>query len=364
MTRDFAEYPVGATPMTELPLDFEAFHRMHRPAYVRWAKTYLNNQADAEEAVDCAFEQLLMAWPDVLAKDSPAAYAWQVMKNRTVDAGRARGRREALVDTAASRRPYCARRSTRSASWRRASPSSRRSRPCPSGSGTSPCCSTSWGTPSASAPTISASRRRPCVPPPATQGAACRKPSGSPRKDTPMTSHIDQLLAKARLVNDPYPQEDINAAAERIAARVAARRAEPAPPTGLEPCGPPQPAGHAGAGVAAQDLRTLCETAVMSTGALASLQHFVARSLPEPSGARVLGCVLQLTEREDAARFWWQYAAGAGDSPAVYCLYLHHMAHGERGKLSGGTPRWKRSAPAMKKPGHPNWPRPCSFCGA
>ncbi|MGW0828623.1 sigma-70 family RNA polymerase sigma factor [Streptomyces sp. NPDC002845] len=88
--------------MTEkLPLDFEAFHRMHRPAYVRWAKTYLNNRADAEEAVDWAFEQLLVAWPEVLAKESPAAYAWQVMKNRTADVARARGRREALVDTAA-----------------------------------------------------------------------------------------------------------------------------------------------------------------------------------------------------------------------------------------------------------------------
>ncbi|MER5699297.1 hypothetical protein ACWDBO_44825 [Streptomyces mirabilis] len=145
-----------------------------------------------------------------------------------------------------------------------------------------------------------------------------------------MTSQIDQLLAKARLVNDPYPQEDIDAAADRIAAWVAARRAEAAPHTGPAPCEPPRLAGHAGAGAAAQDLRTLCETAVMSSGALASLRHFVARSLPEPAGARVLGCVLQLTEREDSARFWWQYAAGAGDSPAVYCLYLHHTAHGEQ----------------------------------
>ncbi|MFF3489691.1 sigma-70 family RNA polymerase sigma factor [Streptomyces sp. NPDC002701] len=85
--------------MTELPLDFEAFHRMHRPVYVRWARMYLQNRADAEEAVDCAFEQLLVSWPSVLAKESPAAYAWQVMKHRTVDAARARGRREALIDT-------------------------------------------------------------------------------------------------------------------------------------------------------------------------------------------------------------------------------------------------------------------------
>ncbi|MCX4598380.1 hypothetical protein OG819_55585 [Streptomyces sp. NBC_01549] len=147
-----------------------------------------------------------------------------------------------------------------------------------------------------------------------------------------MTSHIDQLLAKARLVNEPYTHEDIDAAADRIAARVAARRADPGTDAGPAPCNPPQPPGHVGADAAAQDLRTLCETAVMSTGAVASLRHFVARSLPEPAGARVLGCILQLTEREDSARFWWQYAAGAGDSPAVYCLYLHHMAHGEQGE--------------------------------
>jgi RNA polymerase sigma factor (sigma-70 family) len=99
--RDFAEHPAGAAPMTTLPLDFEAFHRMHRPAYVRWARAYLKNKADAEEAVDWAFEQLLVAWPEVLATESPAAYAWKVMKNRTIDVCRARGRREALVDTAA-----------------------------------------------------------------------------------------------------------------------------------------------------------------------------------------------------------------------------------------------------------------------
>ncbi|MFF6780625.1 sigma-70 family RNA polymerase sigma factor [Streptomyces sp. NPDC012510] len=101
MKRDVPKRRADAAPMTELPLDFEAFHRMHRPAYVGWAKTYLNNKADAEEAVDCAFEQLLIAWPEVLTKESPAAYAWQVMKNRTIDAARARGRREALIDSAA-----------------------------------------------------------------------------------------------------------------------------------------------------------------------------------------------------------------------------------------------------------------------
>ncbi|MFC4469304.1 RNA polymerase sigma factor [Streptomyces xiangluensis] len=51
--------------------------------------------------VDGAFEQLLVSWPEVLAKESPASYAWQVLKHRTIDVARARGRRETLIDTAA-----------------------------------------------------------------------------------------------------------------------------------------------------------------------------------------------------------------------------------------------------------------------
>lgn len=138
-----------------------------------------------------------------------------------------------------------------------------------------------------------------------------------------MTSPIDELLARTRLVNEPYTFEEINTAAQRLASRMTARRA------GLHTEERAASASDGPQDAAARDLRTLCETAVMSSGALTSLQQFVARSLPEPPGARVLGCILHLTEREDPARFWWQYAAGAGDSAAALCLYLHHRAHGE-----------------------------------
>ncbi|MBK3554618.1 hypothetical protein JHN51_33440, partial [Streptomyces sp. MBT61] len=60
-----------------------------------------------------------------------------------------------------------------------------------------------------------------------------------------------------------------------------------------------------------------------------TLRTFLTPQLPEPPGARVLGCILQLAESEENARFWWQYAAGAGDPAASYCLYLHHRALGE-----------------------------------
>ncbi|MGV9419998.1 DUF6207 family protein [Streptomyces sp. NPDC003674] len=75
------------------------------------------------------------------------------------------------------------------------------------------------------------------------------------------------------------------------------------------------------------NLNTLCEAAVNHS--TASLEDFVTDQLPAPRGAWVLGCVLQLADAEEGARFWWQYAAGAGDDAASYCLYLHHRALGE-----------------------------------
>ncbi|MFC8666999.1 hypothetical protein [Streptomyces sp. NPDC057199] len=185
-----------------------------------------------------------------------------------------------------------------------------------------------------------------------------------------MTSHIDELLARARLRREPYTAADIDAAAARVATRVSARWDTPgerrcptrhthnaSEPTDADPVGESvlgknpgerkaadeAPAderspdrgqareGSVDESSAADDLQTLCETVITHTGALADLRIFLARALPEPSGARVLGCMLQLSEREESARFWWQYAAGAGDPAASYCLYLHHRALGEHG---------------------------------
>ncbi|MFI8201021.1 hypothetical protein ACIF6K_31615 [Streptomyces sp. NPDC085942] len=135
-----------------------------------------------------------------------------------------------------------------------------------------------------------------------------------------MTPHIDELLSRARLASTPYTQADIDAAEARVLARLHA----PAPPATL-PVAIKEPT----AVEAAQDLQTLCETVVTRTTALRTLRTFLTPQLPEPPGARVLGCILQLAESEENARFWWQYAAGAGDPAASYCLYLHHRALGE-----------------------------------
>ncbi|MER6610732.1 hypothetical protein ABT282_33765 [Streptomyces sp. NPDC000927] len=68
---------------------------------------------------------------------------------------------------------------------------------------------------------------------------------------------------------------------------------------------------------------------VTRTG-LHPLDDFITPRLPEPPGAQVLGGILQLAESEENARFWWQYAVGAGDPASSYCLHLHHLALGER----------------------------------
>ncbi|MFJ2574733.1 hypothetical protein ACIOYT_30515 [Streptomyces halstedii] len=82
------------------------------------------------------------------------------------------------------------------------------------------------------------------------------------------------------------------------------------------------------AGSAADDLRALCETVVRHTPATA-VGEFVTDQIPAPRAALALACVLQLSDTDDGARFWWQYAAGAGQPAAAYCLYLHHLALGE-----------------------------------
>ncbi|MFD0266345.1 hypothetical protein ACFVGY_07095 [Streptomyces sp. NPDC127106] len=146
-----------------------------------------------------------------------------------------------------------------------------------------------------------------------------------------MASTIDALLARARLHDAAYPPADIadltrtpdrgpdRAPAERTTAEVA--------PAG----GPAAPAADRQRAMrgAADDLQALCETAVTGTAVSALGGGFLTQTLPQPSGARVLGCILLLTDAEDSARFWWQYAAGAGDPIATHCLYLHHLALGE-----------------------------------
>jgi len=84
-------------------------------------------------------------------------------------------------------------------------------------------------------------------------------------------------------------------------------------------------------------------------GSREGVANFVTDQVPEPHSALILACVLQLTDTDDGARFWWQYAAGAGQAAAAYCLYLHHLALGE----SDTADWWHRQTDDVQPPPGP-----------
>lgn len=137
---------------------------------------------------------------------------------------------------------------------------------------------------------------------------------------------VEAILARALLVRDRAVPRDvvlptgITSALPREARTPQTARTPPTSQTAQTP--------RTSAGAAAENLRALCETLVAHTPAVV-VAGFVTEQVPEPRSALVLACVLQLTQAEDGARFWWQYAAGAGQATAAYCLYLHHLSLGE-----------------------------------
>lgn len=160
-------------------------------------------------------------------------------------------------------------------------------------------------------------------------------PASFHRREHPVTG-IEELLSRALLVRErTVPRDVIPSPAPTPAAE---RHAET---TGQDA----QP------NAATEDLHALCETLVLHTPP-ATVVKFVTDQVPEPRSALVLACVLQLTDTAEGARFWWQYAAGAGQAAAAYCLYLHHLALGERETAEW----WHRQVDAVQPtPEAPAW---------
>ncbi|SHN38080.1 hypothetical protein SAMN05216499_1609, partial [Actinacidiphila paucisporea] len=154
----------------------------------------------------------------------------------------------------------------------------------------------------------------------------------------------EQVLATARLDCPAYTDDELATAEARLAAKAADRLRSGA--LTFDDANTPTVVGAVmpnwwGTGQddpgrdrngADTDLRHLCQLVISQSDALhqmSTLLEDVADRFLEPEGARVLACVLHLAGREDSARFWWQYAAGADDVAATYCLFLYHLALGE-----------------------------------
>jgi len=141
-------------------------------------------------------------------------------------------------------------------------------------------------------------------------------------------SGIDAMLATARV---PVAGRGTPTAAERLT-RARARAAD-APSRAAKAL-----ATHAAIAPAhsscepEQARRELDLTAVLvldTCRAAAALARLTDDPALEAEGALVFACLLHLTARNDAARFWWRLAAGAGSHVAAYCLCLHHRRYGE-----------------------------------
>ncbi|MEW2615008.1 hypothetical protein AB0937_33470 [Streptomyces sp. NPDC047880] len=145
---------------------------------------------------------------------------------------------------------------------------------------------------------------------------------------------IEELLSRALLVRErTLPRDTVPASTPR-----------PAP----DATHSGQSFSSGSSRAAAEDLRALCETLVQHTPPH-TVAKFVTNQVPEPRAALILACVLQLTDTDEGARFWWQYAAGAGQAAAAYCLYLHHLALGERDTADF----WHRQTDDVQPPPEP-----------
>ncbi|MGW0778900.1 hypothetical protein ACWD01_36055 [Streptomyces sp. NPDC002835] len=158
-------------------------------------------------------------------------------------------------------------------------------------------------------------------------------------------TRIDEILSRALLVRDRTVPRD-------IVPSVTTTSPDPLP------AGEP-PMKDRTSTDAAEDLRALCETLVTHTPA-DDVAEFVTEQLPEPRSALILACVLQLTDTDDGARFWWQYAAGAGQTAAAYCLYLHHLALGEKDAADWWHRQTEDVQPPTSPSNQPTEPKPAS----
>ena len=80
---------------------FWAFHQQRRTDYMRYANLQLGSDADAEEAVDLPFDQVMDRWPQMLQMENLEGYAWTILKRRIIDMHRKRRHRPELMETAA-----------------------------------------------------------------------------------------------------------------------------------------------------------------------------------------------------------------------------------------------------------------------
>jgi hypothetical protein len=165
------------------------------------------------------------------------------------------------------------------------------------------------------------------------------------RAPDPGPSPIEVLLDGAEVLADTYDDYDTEAARGRAAARRAKERA--VCPTGRAAAAPGRyPSAHE---QAAHDLNLAVALILNAPEAAAALGRLVDHDHIDPEGAVVFAALLHLTGHQDAAQFWWQFAAGGGNRTAAFCLFL---AHRRRAEFKDAT-YWRSQSRRLAGPGRP-----------
>ena len=89
-----------------------------------------------------------------------------------------------------------------------------------------------------------------------------------------------------------------------------------------------EPSGIAAGEEAGRELDALCASVVLDPQASRDIALLAADCSLTTAGALAFGCLLHLAG-EEAAGFWWEFAAGAGEPEAAYLLMLDHKRRAE-----------------------------------
>ncbi|MCT9093940.1 glycoprotein [Streptomyces sp. ASQP_92] len=142
------------------------------------------------------------------------------------------------------------------------------------------------------------------------------------RTDHEPDTGIDTTLIQAKALTGAYQGYDTDAALNRV--RVLADSG-----TGPGPAAPVAsryPTVHE---QAAHDLDLASSLIVDAPQAQRSISLLVESDPIEPEGALVFAALLHLSGHRDPAQFWFEFAAGAGNRTAAFCLTLLHQQRSE-----------------------------------
>ncbi|WP_053914072.1 glycoprotein [Streptomyces sp. SCSIO 75703] len=154
---------------------------------------------------------------------------------------------------------------------------------------------------------------------------------------------IDAALHAAQALTRAYDDYDTDRALRRVTALADSSAAGPARPPS------PYPTAHE---QAAHDLDLAVTLIVDSPQAHVSLARLVDHERIEPEGALVFAALLRLAGYGDQAQFWFEFAAGAGNRTAAFCLYLLHQGRAEHRAAAF----WRTQAHTAAAPAEPPVP--------